>query len=286
MDEHDENLAALGKALESHQHSKSSEPGTAGRKPGKREHYLGHRTNYGFYILIVALVLILIVIVVAQRAAVAGLAARNREASTRITFLEGEVARYKQAYEIALLDAQALGRIQDITYEDTENATPQENMTVGEVKTLSERNVWLEYSSQGFVSDACIPTTKVIQTPSDEVEIVVIASGTREEEWPQLSLIIDGTVIDKFRVTSDAEGVYKSAVLLPKGTHHLDLLYANSNKAGPVRISLLRIGDRTLETDISVIDYGSAFGMFDCKDTEEGNLLDENGALRFKIEKV
>ncbi len=87
-------------------------------------------------------------------------------------------------------------------------------------------------------------------------------------------------------MASATQGVYKSSVILPKGTHHLDLTFDNAEQAGPVTIDLVRIGDRTLKTEISVIDEGTAFGMFDCEGTTEGNTLKQSGAMRFRIEKV
>ncbi len=262
------------------------------RKLRKQGKLLGHHTNKGFYIVIVLLVIVILAIIIGHFGTVKDLQKEHQATQTELAFVESELEHYKQAYEIALADARALGRIQQIEYgmqaagNETNASEPRTFGRASDVKRLPDENVWLTYSTQGFVTDTCIPTTKVVQTPKEEVEIVVIAAGVKDEEWPELTLLVDGTVIEQYIISEEEDTIYKTSLYLPKGTHYLDLLYENDDESKSVRVSLLRIGDRTLETDISIIDQGSAFGMFDCEDVKEGDTMKKNGAMRFRIEKV
>ncbi|MBR9692553.1 hypothetical protein GOV07_01335 [Candidatus Woesearchaeota archaeon] len=276
MNQHDDELAKLGKELGQHEQSKQ-----AGDKHSKHT-IIGHHTNKGFYLIIAFLVIVIIVMAIIHLRTVERLERAQVRTMTETAFLQADLDHYKEAYEIALEDAKAFGKIHDIRYGEENNTAD----TIENVTALPTTKVWEEYQERGLIADECIPSSKLVQTPEDEVEIVVVAAGTEEKEWPRLALLIDGIALAEFHVESEEQTIYKTAIVLPKGTHHLDLVYNNADKAGPVTVSLLRIGDRTLETEISILDYGFAFSMFDCEDTAEGDTLKERGAMRFRIEKV
>ncbi len=263
--------------------------GSDGLRQGPDRRYLGHRANRAFYIVIGALVLVILAMILLQVLVVDSLHRQQRHLQTELAYTQGELAHYKEAYRTVLADAQAFGRIYDTNYTGDANATaaaaPAPVAPQMEVQHLPARSTWDFYKAQGTIDDSCIPTTKVVQTPEDTVEIVLVASGKAGEEPPKVALLVDATTLATFSIGPD-QGVYKAAVVLPKGTHHIDIAYLNPGQSHSVTISLIRIGDRTVENEVSVLDYGTGFTMLDCKETEQGDTLAENGAMRFRIEKV
>ena len=276
--------------LERHEQSK--------KEARRKERYLGHRTNKGFYLVIVVLVLIIVAVLLAEQAAIRHLKDEQQRTLTENAYLQSEVDHYKAAYRSALQDAQAFGRIYDITYA---NGTPETNQSNGTnatspVKaappkpggpvTLPGTDAWDYYAKQGVINDSCIPTTKAVQTDGDTVDVVVVASGEQGAEWPKLMVVIDGAPVGTYTADSEAQQVFKTSVIMPAGTHHLDILFLNGGQAKSITIPLVRIGDRTLENAVSVLDYGAGFGALDCKDTATGDTLTRTGAMRFRIEKL
>lgn len=227
-----------------------------------------------------------VVLLVVHLLTVRALKARQQRIMAKLAYTESELDHYKEAYMTAVADAQAFGRIYDTNYTGDVNAKPMAAVLAPtEAQTLPNESVWDYYNKMGVINDSCIPTTKVVNTDTDAVEIVVIASGTKGTAWPRLNVLMDGTLLASFDIAG-TQRVYKTAVILPKGTHHLDLAFVNGAQSGPLSIPIVRIGDRTLENEVSIIDYGGAFAMFDCEQTSEGDTLTENGAMRFRIEKV
>jgi len=253
------------------------------RKP---ERYLGHRTNRAFYVIIFLLIFLIVALIVAQLLTVTTLKAQQKRTLTELAYTQSELDHYKEAYMTAVADAQAFGRIYDTNYTGDANATPAAAVLApAQAQTLPNESVWGYYNKLDIIDDSCIPTTKVVHTDSDAVEVVVIASGTKGTAWPRLNVLMDGTLLASFDIAG-TQGVYKTAVILPMGTHHLDLAFVNAQQSGPLSIPIVRIGDRTLENEVSIIDYGAEFGMFNCKQTAEGDTLKDDGAMRFRIEKV
>ena len=251
------------------------------------ERFLGHRPNHGFYVVILLLLAFFVGLVALHFRVVSELRAEQQQTLQQLAQAQADLDHYKKAYQSALEDAQALGKIYDITYRG--NATP--TSTAGaepapsDVKHLPSVDVWDYYNKQGVITDSCIPTAKLVQTPSDIVEVVIVANGVQAQEWPRVTLLIDGAFINSFEVAG-TEQLLKTSVELPKGTHHLDILYTNAAKAGSLEIPAVRIGDRTLDNTVSVIDLGTGFAMFDCQDTVQGSNFTGEGAMRFKIEKI
>ncbi len=271
-------LKELADAYEEHERRRGS-----AKQAGKRR-YLGHRTNYAFYAIILCLLLTLAIILLAQRYAVADLEERHRQALLEVSALESEVARLEEAYRIAAEDAEAFSRLHGIAFNDTGEQGDRRS-EAGEAATLPGESAWEAYREAGFITDECLGASKLVRTPGEEVEIAVVASAEEGTGWPTLTLLVDGTVIDAYPIASSEEEIRTSRIRLPKGTHYLDIIRTSSD-GGPVRVSLLRIGDRTLETGLGLIDHGSGFAMFDCEETARGNLLEREGALRFRIEKA
>ncbi len=282
-----DHLKALQEELDRHEQKKAG-----------KERYLGHRINRGFYLVIVVLVLIIVAILLAEQAAIRHLQDEQQRTLTENAYLQSELDHYRAAYQSALQDAQAFGKIYDITYA---NGTPESNetnasnataprLTVPQTEsgpvTLPGTDAWDYYAKQGVINDSCIPTTKVVQTDGSTVDVVVIASGKEGTEWPRLMVVIDGAPVGSYTVNSTEQQVLKTSVIMPAGTHHLDILFLNGGQATSVSIPLVRIGDRTLENAVSVIDYGAGFGALDCVDTATGDTLSATGAMRFRIEKL
>ncbi len=276
IDEHDKREAAK----DSIKHVKSS---------------MGHKPNFSIYIIIFLLVLLNISTILIFSYSLKDLRAEHGKTLSDLAAAKLEIDHYKVSYQIAMQDAQAFGKIYDINYKDrlanTTNATlnsVQQNNVIkqDDIKHLPKVDVMAYYLAQGIVNDSCIPTTKLVQTPDDVVELVVVASGKKDIEWPTISLIVDGTLISTFTLSTEEQNIFKTIVELPKGTHHIDLVYSNAKRSGDVTISLVRIGDRTIETETSILDYGAGFGLFDCKNINDGDTLTEDGAMRFRIEKV
>lgn len=266
----------------------------------KKERYLGHRTNRAFYAAIVVLVLIVVVLILADQVAIHHLKDKQARTLTENAYLQSELIHYKAAYRSALQDAQAFGKIYDITYANGTPETNDLNKSNGSVatarvlppptksgpKTLPGTNAWDYYAKQGVINDSCIPTTKVVQTDGSTVDVVVIASGKEGKEWPKLMVVIDGAPVGTYTADSKEQQVFKTSVVMPAGTHHLDILFLNGDRAKSVSIPFVRIGDRTLENAVSIIDYGTSFQALDCKETTAGDTLTKTGALRYRIEKL
>lgn len=285
----EDDLSAISDALE----RKGSRSDRSAKR--QQERYLGHKTNRGFYVVILLLVIVILALVVAHFGIVKEQEEELRTAKLESAFLQSELDHYKEAYGIAVQDAQAFGRMYELGYRGESPSDAAQGAVArpaiatsdaAEPKRLPERSVWDYYHAQGIITDECVPTTKVVQTPGDTVEIVIVASGKRGEEWPSLNLLVDATTIATFTVDAEQEGVYKAIVELPKGTHRLDLVHLNGERSGALAIPVVRIGDRTLENEVSVLDYGEAFSLFDCEETDEGDTLKRSGAMRFRIEKV
>jgi hypothetical protein len=240
------------------------------------------RTSHGLYLLTLLLLVFILALLAFHFNTVQGLRAKQEATAAELSAAQQELARYKEAYAIVLQDAQAFGRIYDITYGGMNGS----NGTNASAKPLAGANVWEYYHERGVINDSCIPTTKVVQTPSDVVELVLIAAGHKEAEWPRLTLLVDGSFLASYQIESEQQSIQRTLIALPKGEHHLDLVYDNAARAGNVTISLLRIGDRTIENAVSIIDEGEGFAMFDCKETREGNTMTKDGAMRFRIEKL
>lgn len=262
------------------------------RRPEKNRSLLGHKTNRIFYILLQMLIIVCIAILIMHFLVVNQLKEERRQLEEELERTSAELERYTEAYQIVLEDAQAFGEIYGLEYEGRVEAEPAEKASTAAperplvAKELEGAGTWGSYLAGGIISDACIPTTKAIQSSEDELEIVLIATGEAGEELPALSLLIDGVYIASYRITAEEGGVYKALVVLPKGTHYLDLAFTNGDRAESVRVEALRIGDRTLETGTSIIDYGTAFAMFDCRESEVGEVLEATGAMRFRIERI
>jgi hypothetical protein len=249
-------------------------------KAAQRIRYL-ERTSHSLYLLTLLILVFFLALLTFHFSTVQDLRAKQESTLAELSATQQELARYKEAYAIVLQDAQAFGRIYDITYrgmnesENGTNATP-----------LPGANVWEYYHERGVINDSCIPTTKVVQTPSDVVELVLVASGQKQAAWPRLTLLVDGSFLASYQIESEQQTIHRTLLALPKGEHHLDFVYDNAGRAGNVTVSLLRIGDRTIENAVSVIDEGQGFAMFDCKETREGGTMTTDGAMRFRIEKL
>lgn len=254
-------------------------------KPQEDKKYLGHRTNISFYIIIGLMIVLFIILAIGHVASVRHLRAETHDALTQLALVTAERDKYRDAYEIVLADVQAFSRMHHVQYEgeveENETATPVP-IHDDSVRVLLP-DVWEHYNEQQVILDSCIETTKLVQTEQDEVEIVVVA--TSEHGGAKLRLFIDAQDMDTYSI-GDTETISKTRALLPKGTHYLDLIYSNADEAGDLTISVVRIGDRTLENEISVIDRGDGLAVFDCDDTTKGDRLEEDGAMRFRIEKV
>jgi hypothetical protein len=257
--------------------------------------FLGHRTNEAFFIIIVLLLLLFVGLIVLHYKVVADLERQQQATLSELASARDGLAHYREAYDSALQDAQAFSKLYDFTYRGETNGTPEAAKTVSvqpssilnaTPKQLPVVNVWEFYSRQGVITDSCILTSKVVKTSQDAVEVVVLVRGKKAAQWPRVTLLIDGAFISSYQTTSEEEQVFKSLVDLPKGTHRLDLLYDNGAQAGGLTIPTVRVGDRTVENTVSIIDYGKGFGMFDCNDTAQGDTLTREGAMRFRIEKV
>ncbi|MBR9702513.1 hypothetical protein GOV10_00620, partial [Candidatus Woesearchaeota archaeon] len=194
---------------------------------------------------------------------------------------------------------QAFGKMYDVIYDEkivpegtTDNASEEAggvetNKVLKEVaRELSTTNVWGFYNERGIISDECIETTKLVQAVGEELEIVIVTETDRDEAFPHLRLLVNAQELARFDVTQEHEQVHKFKTKIPKGTHYIDILFDNADEAGDLTISLVRIGDRTIENDITILDYGIGLGIFDCEDTTQGTTLKKNGAMRFRIERV
>jgi len=253
-------------------------------KAVQRIRYL-ERTSHSLYLLTVLLLVFFLALLALHFSTLQGLRDKQEATLAELSATQQELARYKEAYAIVLQDAQAFGRIYDITYGGMDGSGAN-TTNASQAKPLPGANVWEYYHERGVISDSCIPTTKVVQTPSDVVELVLVASGQKEAEWPRLTLLVDGSFLASYRIESGQQTIQRTLLALPKGEHHLDFVYDNAGRAGNVTVSLLRIGDRTIENAVSVIDEGQGFAMFDCKETKEGGTMTTDGAMRFRIEKV
>lgn len=258
--------------------------------------FLGHKTNRSFYYIIGLLTLIIVALLVMYVVATNELKERQKDLTIQLLDAKAESAKYKQAYEIVLADAQAFDRIYGTGYRGESdvldadiNASAQNTNTSATPRpsplaqptgpvTLSDTDAWGFYFERGLIQDWCIETTKLVQTPTDVVDIVLIASS----DGAALRLLVDAQDVARFDVAGN-EQILKSSVVIPKGTHHIDIVYVGGAK---LDISLVRIGDRTIESDISVLDFGSGFDVFDCEDTKQDSQLKEPGAMRMRIEKV
>ncbi len=188
-----------------------------------------------------------------------------------------EAQNYKEAYNIVLEDAKAFSQMYDAGYRaesvDMNDVGPDTSEPIG-VVSLSENDPWAFYAREGFISESCFNTTKLVQ--GEPLEIMIAASS----EGASLRLLVDAQDVARFDVVGD-EQIFKVLVDVPKGTHYIDVVY---DGGAPVDISLIRVGDRSIDTAISLLDFGSGFGVYDCEDTQRGSFLDRPGALRMRVE--
>lgn len=260
-----------------------------------KKSFLGHKTNKVFYVGIAILIAFNIIFLIIHISTVNELKSHERAALLKLAAMEQERDQYYQAYMIVLEDAQAFGKMYDVIYDgrlvnestitnaDEEEADGVENTTARE---LSTTNVWKFYNKRGIIKDSCIKTTKLVQAVDEELEIVIVTEAKRGEAWPHLRLLVDAQELTRFDVTQKEEQIHKFKTKIPKGTHYIDILFDNADVAGDLTISLVRIGDRTIENDITILDYGTGLDIFDCQDTTQGMTLKKNGAMRFRIERV
>jgi len=254
----------------------------------RKESYLGHRTNKGFFLIIGLLIVLIVIIILLNFRANMELRADKQELRQQIANLEAERDALQEAYGIVLEDAKAFGEIYRADYEGADigvdvvnnDSVIPEAPAEGAV-TLSDTDVWGFYNAQGIILDECIDTTKLVQTPDELVEILIVGSG----EDAVLRVLVDAQEVGQVLIAGE-ESLHTLAVNLAKGTHYLDLVYSTADTNGPVTINLIRVGDRTLETAISTLDYGIGFAVFDCEKDKRGDTLKKNGAMRFKIEKA
>ncbi len=275
-----------------HEELRRHEKNRRASRSGHDQRYLGHRTNKGFYVLLLLLLLVIAAILLFHFLTLQRLSEERLQAQEELVTLRAERDHYREAYEIALADARAFGRLYDAGYKGDAgsktdgsgtNSPPLSNTSA---LRLPRESVWAYYHAQGVISDTCIPVTKVVQTPSNIVEIVIVARGKKGAEWPRLNLLVDATTIATFIVETEQDGVHKALVELLPGTHRIDLVYLNGETSKELTVPLLRIGDRTIENEVSVLDYGEGFSLFDCQETGQGATLKRSGAMRFRIEKV
>lgn len=259
---------------------------TKEKKTNTQTNYLGHRTNKAFYVIIVLLLILNIFLVIAHFKTVSELEKRHDNTLSELAEAKLDRDEYKQAYQIVLADAQAFSRIYDVTYGENESGLPSPQRDQGfvrsQVQVLSSTDAWGFYAERGMISDACITTTKLVQTSTDEVEITIVA---RADETTPLRVLVDAQEIARIDIT-DSDEPQSAGVKLPLGTHYVDFVHSSADVNGEITVDLVRIGDRTIGTDISIIDYGVGFGFFDCEDTDQGNTIERNGAMRFRIEKA
>jgi len=241
--------------------------------------FLGHYTNKTFYIIFFCLLLLFIFLLVSHAMTVDHLKERQENLTQQLLESRIEAQNYKEAYAIVLEDAKAFSSMFDAGYRaEVVEPVNEINETQSEVSvdvvSLSENDPWSFYAKEGFIQESCFATTKLVQ--GQPLEIVVVASS----EDATLRLLVDAQDIARFDVVRE-EQIFKVQVDAPKGTHYVDLVY---DGGAPVDISLVRVGDRSIDTAISLLDFGSGFGVFDCEDTAQGSYLDEPGALRLRVE--
>lgn len=291
----EEHLSAIKKDI-----ARFVEKKSAKRPVMYKKSFLGHKTNRAFYALIAILLMFILILLIMYISTVHELKSRERAVLLELAVMEQERDQYYQAYMIVLEDAQAFGKMYDVIYDgrlvnesaftngDEEKVSGVEtNKVLKEVaRELSTTNVWGFYNERGIISDECIETTKLVQAIGEELEIVIVTEAERDEAWPHLRLLVNAQELVRFDVTQEEEQIHKFKTKIPQGTHYIDILFDNADVAGDLTISLVRIGDRTIENDITILDYGVGLGIFDCEDTAQGTTLKKNGAMRFRIELV
>jgi len=242
--------------------------------------FLGHHTNKTFYVIIFCLLFLIVFLLVSNAITVNHLKERQENLTQQLLEARIETQNYKEAYNIVLEDAKAFSSMFDAGYR-AESVEPVENESESDassepigVVSLSENDPWSFYAREGFIKESCFETTKLVQ--GEPLEIMIVASS----EGASLRLLVDAQDVARFEVKGD-EQIFKVQVDAPKGTHYVDVVYDGGD---PVDVSLIRVGDRSIDTTISLLDFGSGFGVFDCKDIAQGSSLDEPGALRMRVE--
>lgn len=266
--------------------------------------FLRSSDNKGLYAIIGLLAFLLIVITALHLRSVSNFSDRSVLMGQTIFELEQERDYFKERYQIALEDAQAFGKIHGVLLNRTDmgplerhlsapNITENVQQMAGQfaspargttTKMLPTLSPWVFFNEEGFINDSCYTTTKLVESKEDVLNVTIIAQGTVPGLWPELSVLIDGTLIANHVVTEQSDS-YKTQVALRPGTYHLDILY-NDASTGPVNIPRVRIGDKTINNSIALIDYGSDMEMFDCQDTTEGTTIRREGAMRIVFDKV
>lgn len=226
-----------------------------------------------FHIIIFSLSFLVVFLVVSNAIVASHFKERQENLTQQLLEARIEAQNYKEAYNIALEDAKAFSSLFNAGYHAKNSGFADEEPSEVGVVALSKNDPWSFYAREGLIKDSCFETTKLVQGP---LEILVVASS----EDASLRLLVDAQDIARFDVAGD-EQLFKVQVDAPKGTHYIDLVY---DGGAPIDISLMRVGDRTIDTAISLLDFGSGFGVFDCKDTARGSFLDRPGALRMRVE--
>lgn len=270
-------LVELQRQVAAHEHGQRP-------KPAEQKHFLGHGNNKSVY-LILLLIILCIGLIIAHILIVEQLKKQQQQTLSQLAEVQAERDEYKTAYEGVLQDAQAFGKIFNITYHG-ENTTEPTHVANEDVKRLPIVNIWAYYEKQGLVNDSCISTTNVLATPDEIVVISILAGGGKATNWPQLTLLVDGTYITRYTINSTKTKPYATRVILSTGEHLIDLVDGNATSAGNITITALSVGDRTINTTAAIINAGAGFAMFNCKNVTEGDTLTTNSAMRFRVEKI
>jgi len=238
-----------------------------------------------------ALVIIVPLLILCFAAVLLLLEQRITALQAQQTTLEGANAQlradnlfYKRAYELTLDDIQTLSRAYagtDARYLRLAAEFRQKELgtVLGEQlnrSTYSLRNprLWQEYQAQGVINVSCLPLPVEVDTITEEVLLTLGMSGEGG-----VQLYIDGNFLETLAV--NGTGQQGVSVDIPQGTHELTLIA----KAPGVKVDTFLMDTTPVSLDAAVIDGGSGWAVFDCRDASVSTTFSKPGAMRLPFKK-
>ncbi len=229
-------------------------------------------------ILLPAVVLVFLAILLVQHRENVALAQENAQINARISELETQNAFYKKAFEITLDDIKLLSSSYggEARYErlasdlrEKELGTVLGEQTANKTYRLRNPFLWREYQQKGIISTSCLASPATVDTIADEVLLTLRGNASN------LSVYVDGNYLEALALS----GEVSLSVLIPSGTHELDLVMSEPGVVTEMILDTVPISGAT-------VDYGRGWEVFDCKDTEAGGAPQRAGAVRLVFVKT
>jgi hypothetical protein len=232
-----------------------------------------------FTIIAVPLLLIIFIsLIYIQQERITALKRENIALQEQNAQLRSQGEFYRSAYQTTLDDIRSLSAIyggQKRYAEVADELRRQELEAAGlntsaEQRTIKNPGIWSEYKARGAIHTECLQPIRV-DTASDRVLVSIDARSTGAE----LQAYLDGNAMAQF----DQEARFE--VMLPEGLHELSIVSRN----GSAQATKVLFDTQAIELNLTTVDSGRDWAIFDCNSTQPGPAIAKPGALRILIDK-